>query len=130
MKRLTVIALAVVVSATVLPAGSAVADHSPHTRCDPSGDVCVSVKKIDGVRRLRLAMLFKYFPKHEVCVKGPEGERTCHTYRTRRIQGLWGSSIDWRTNYPFQGRGIYRVVWRTESGFFAALRFHVRGGRA
>ena len=130
MKKLIVFALAIVVSATLLPAATAGASHFPDTKCSSSGDYCVSVKKVNGVRRLRLGMLFEYFPQHDVCVKGPGGERTCHTYRTRKIGGLWGSSIDWRENYPFQGRGTYRVAWRSESGPLAALRFHVRGGAA
>lgn len=128
LRKLTVIAIAVVLASTLLPVGVAGANHSPHTRCDPSGDSCISVKKINGVRRLRLGMLFRYFPKHMVCVKGPSGERTCHSYRTRKIRGLWGSSIDWRKNYPFDGRGIYRVAWRNEFGPHGSLKFHVRGG--
>jgi hypothetical protein len=126
MRKLTIVALAIAVSATVLPAGSAGASHFPHTRCDPSGDSCVSVKKIDGVRILRLGLLFRYFPRHDVCVKGPADERTCHTYRTRRLHGgTWGSSIDWRANYPFEGDGIYKVSWRVDGSSIGALKFHV-----
>jgi len=126
-RTLTIATLAVVVVLTVVPAGSATATHFPHTKCSPSGDYCVSVKKINGVRRLRLGMLFKYFPKHEICVKKRgAASGTCHTYRTRKgSSGLWSSSIDWRKNYPFQGRGVYRVVWRTDSGPLTSLRFHV-----
>lgn len=129
MRRFAIVVVAAALAAMVLPVGVAGANHLPHTRCDPSGDTCVSVKKIDGVRRLRLGMLFKYFPKHQVCVKGPDDERTCVGFRTRRLNnGLWGSSVDWRAHYPFGGRGIYRVVWRTQGRFFTSLRFHVRGG--
>ena len=125
MKKLIVIAVVVVLSATVFPAGFAAATHFPHTRCSSSGDYCVSVKRVEGVRRLRLKMLFRYFPRHEVCVKGPEDIRTCHTYRTRKMSdGLWGSTIDWREHYPFQGRGVYRVAWQTESGPLSRLKFH------
>jgi hypothetical protein len=95
----------------------------PHTWCSPSGDYCVSVKKVDGVRRLRLGMLAEYYREHEVCVRGPEDVRTCHAYRTRRFGELWGSSVDWRKHYPFQGPGIYRVEWRTEFGRLTSLKF-------
>jgi hypothetical protein len=113
-------------SAIVLPARTAGASHFPHTKCASSGDYCVSVKKIDGVRKSRVGML-RYFRRHEVCVKGPTGERTCHTYRTRRLfNGAWGSSIDWREHYPFEGHGVYRVAWRSRDRTFATLRFHTR----
>jgi hypothetical protein len=126
MKKALVVAAVLVMSATLIPAGSAGATHFPHTKCDISDDSCVSVKRINGVRRLRLLLLFRYFPKHEVCVKAPEGERTCHTYRTRRLYGGgWGSTIAWRKHYPFEGRGIYRVVWRTQGTPVGTLRFHV-----
>jgi hypothetical protein len=129
MRRLTIAALVLVVGTGMLPTGSASADHFPHTKCDPSGDSCVSVRKIDGRRMLRLGLLFRYFPKHEVCVKGPDGGRTCRNYRTRRMStGIWGSSVDWRENYPFQGRGTYRVVWRAQGHAIGVLKFHVRGG--
>ncbi|HWC71344.1 MAG TPA: hypothetical protein VG993_09310 [Actinomycetota bacterium] len=125
MRRMTVVTVVLVIAGAALLTGSASASHFPHTKCSPSGDYCVSVKKIDGVRRLRLAMLFKYFPKHEVCVrkKGAD-QRTCHTYRTRRIGGLWGSSIDWRQQFPFEGRGVYRVSWRAQSRWLTSLTFH------
>jgi hypothetical protein len=123
-KRL--IAIAVVLGATLIPAGSAGATHFPHTKCSSSGDYCVSVKRINGVRRLRLGMLARYVVKHQVCVNGPgAAPRTCRTYRTRKIGGLWGSSIDWRKRFPFLGKGVYRVVWRTDFGPLASLRFHV-----
>jgi hypothetical protein len=126
MKKALVVATVFVISTTVLPAGSAGATHFPHTRCDISGDSCVSVRRINGVRRLRLLLLFRYFPKHEVCVKGPEGDRTCHTYRTRRLfGGGWGSTIAWREHYPFEGRGVYRVVWRSHGQPVGSLKFHV-----
>jgi hypothetical protein len=130
MLKRVVVVLGVVMTASLLPAGSASADHFRDTKCAASGDYCVSVKKVDGVRRLRLGTLFRYFPRHELCVKGPADDRTCTTYRTRRIRGVWGSSIDWRDQFPFEGRGIYRVTWRTESGPLSSLRFHVRGGAA
>jgi hypothetical protein len=126
MKRPTALAIALIVGAAVLAPGSAGATHFPHTRCDPSGDTCVSVKKINGVRLLRLGMLFKYFKKHEVCVKGPGEPRTCNNYRSRRLSsGLWGSSVDWREHYPFLGPGLYRVAWRAQGHAVGWLKFHV-----
>jgi hypothetical protein len=125
-RRTAAVIVAFVFAAAILPTGVAGATHHPHTKCSPSGDYCVSVKKIDGVRMLRLGMLFKYFPKHEVCVKQKGAdERTCITYRTRKLSsGLWGSSVDWREHYPFEGRGVYRVAWRAQSRWLTSLTFH------
>jgi hypothetical protein len=119
--------LALVLVASTFPAGVAGASEFPHTKCDPSGDSCVSVRKIKGVRMLRLVMLFRYVKKHQVCVKGPHGKRTCHTYRTRKFNGWWGSSINWRKSFPFEGPGVYRVTWHAPSSW-GSLKFRVRGG--
>lgn len=125
MKKGTIVALALLVTATLFPINSAVADHFQDTKCASSGDSCISVRKVDGIRRLRLGMLSRYFPRHEVCVKGPNDDRTCNTYRTRKLGGAWGSSVDWRENYPFEGRGIYVVKWRSSFGPIGFLKFHV-----
>jgi len=110
----------------------AVAGEFPHTRCDPSGDSCISVRKIDGVRRLRVGMLFRYVRRHEVCIRKVEpqrGDQTCHTFRARRLHGgIFGSSVDWRENYPFEGRGVYRASWWSDGNPWGALKFRVRGG--
>jgi hypothetical protein len=115
-----------------LPSAGAIAGEFPHTNCDPSGDSCISVRKIDGVRRLRIGMLFRYVRRHDVCVRKVEpqrGDQTCHTYRARRLHGgLFGSSVDWRENYPFEGRGVYRASWWADGNPWGALKFRVRGG--
>jgi hypothetical protein len=126
MKSLVVVALLV----GLLPTGwSATAREFPDTRCDRSGDGCISVKRIDGVRKLRIVMLFRYVPRHEVCVRKVEpqrGDRTCHTYRARRLfGGGFGSSVAWREHYPFEGRGIYRASWWSDGQSWGALQFRV-----
>jgi hypothetical protein len=130
-KRLIIATLLVGLVAGLFSA-TAAAEEFPHTRCDPSGDSCISVRKIDGVRRLRIGMLFRYVPRHEVCVRKVEprrGERTCHTYRARRLpSGLFGSSVDWRAHYPFEGRGVYRASWWADGHPWGALKFRVGGG--
>ena len=130
MRKMLVAALLVgLVSTGLMPAA---AGGFPHTRCDPSGDACISVKRIDGVRRLRILMLFRYVPRHDVCVRKIEprrGDRTCHTYRVRRLPGgVFGSSVAWRDNYPFEGRGVYRASWWSDGQSWGALKFRVGGG--
>jgi hypothetical protein len=118
----------------LLPAGIGVAAESPHTKCDPSGDTCISVKRIEGVRRLRIGMLFRYVRRHDVCVMKVEprrGQQTCHTYRARRLfSGLFGSSVAWREHYPFEGRGVYRASWWSDGNPWGALKFRVRAPRS
>ena len=105
MKKLIVFALAIVVSATLLPTATAGASHFPDTKCSSSGDYCVSVKKINGVRRLRLGMLFEYFPKHDVCVKGREASGRATPTALARSTGCGVlRSIGGRTT-PSKGAG-------------------------
>ena len=77
-------------------------------------------------------MLFRYVPRHDVCVRKIEpwrGDRTCHTYRVRRLPGGgFGSSVAWRENYPFEGRGVYRASWWSDGQSWGALKFRVGGG--
>lgn len=132
MRKLVAAAALVGLVAGLLSSGVALGEEFPNTRCDPSGDSCISVKRINGVRRLRIGMLFRYVPRHDVCVRKVEprrGDRTCHTFRARRLpSGLFGSSVVWRDHYPFEGRGVYRVSWFSGGQPWGALKFRVRGG--
>jgi hypothetical protein len=113
-----------VVAAAPAPAS---ASHLPLDACSPSGDVCKSVRRVDGVRRLRIMLAADYFERFRLCVTGPDASPTCHTYRIRDLGATFGSSIAWRANFPFEGRGDYKAVWKFIGGGWIgrALGFHV-----
>lgn len=113
--------------AMMLSAAPASAGHHPSEACSPSGDVCKSVKKVDGVRRLRIALAAEYFERYRLCVTGPDDMASCHTYRIRDLGATFGSSIAWRANFPFEGPGAYTVAWKFIEGgrIGRALGFHV-----
>jgi len=120
----TLLAVLVVVAGPTVPAS---ASRLPLDACSPSGDVCKSVRRVDGVRRLRIMLAADYFERFRLCVTGPDASPTCHTYRIRDLGATFGSSIAWRANFPFEGRGDYKVVWKFIGGGWIgrALGFHV-----
>jgi len=119
--------MAVTLCATLLSVPAA-AHHRPLEACSPSGDVCKSVRRVDGERRLRIALAAEYFERFRLCVTGPADEPTCHTYRVRDLGPVFGASILWRSNFPFEGPGAYTVAWKFTGGgrIGRALGFHVR----
>lgn len=129
MSRRIVRSIVTLLAVLVVAAGSAPAsaDHLPLDACSPSGDVCKSVRRVDGVRRLRIMLAADYFERFRLCVTGPDASPTCHTYRIRDLGATFGSSIAWRANFPFEGRGDYKVVWKFIGGGWIgrALGFHV-----
>lgn len=125
MRRMLVV-LAVCV-ATVIPTGAS-ATHRPLTKCSVSGDICQSVAKVDGVRRLRIVLAAEYFTQYRVCVTGPEGKE-CHRFRVHEAEfGTFASSVRWSRHFPNQGPGAYTVIWRSLPGgarVGSVLGFHV-----
>lgn len=110
MRKALVALVAAAVVAVALPAS---ADHRPNTYCSESGDICLSTKKIDGVRKFRLGMAAKYFDSYKLCVIGPNGEKTCHNYEVQKIEGgVYGDVVRWKGNFPNEGSGAYDVVWK------------------
>lgn len=109
MARSARLALAVVVAGTVLGLPStAVAATSA---CAPeTGDWCTSVAQRDGRRVLALTT-FSFRGSVRICVTGPR-RRTCRTPRLRGTEdGLFRAALNWRTRFPNQGRGRYRVTF-------------------
>ncbi len=90
-------------------------------------DLCQSVKKLDGVRRLGITLAAKYFKRYRVCVKPPgDIPPACQRFRIRR-QGLsFRSSIRWRRHFGDFGSGPYLVTWRHRGSRIGhRLGFHV-----
>src|SRR3954454_611378 len=116
-----VIAVAALAAALAVPAASAkpreLAGH-----CSTSGDVCTSITVEGGVLFLRMSLAAKYFSKYGLCVKGPKS-KVCKTFAVRapsKAGDTYYSKVPWRTNFPYQGAGTYRVTWDNAA---AALSF-------
>ena len=93
--------------------------------CAHTDDFCTSVKRVNGVRVLRVET-FTFTGRVKICVKGPTGARVCHRFRLLKSGDLYTAKARWGTSYPNRGRGLYRVTffWRsTKLG--PALSFRV-----
>jgi hypothetical protein len=103
------------------------ATHRPSAACSPSGDVCQSVTKVDGVRKLRIVLAAEFFTRYTLCVTGPD-LRECHRFRVHEAAaGTFAGSVRWRDRFTVQGPGAYTVVWRSGgSRVGRILGFHVR----
>ena len=129
MKRLFSIAvMATLVVGLLAPA--AFGHHRPMVYCSPSGDVCQSTRKVDGVRVLRITLAAKYFSRYRLCVTDPDDVRTCEEFRIRRSGSVYGSSVRWKRHFPRSGPGAYDVRWQILPGrdrVGRLLGFHVPG---
>lgn len=127
--RMIVVTVAAASFLAVMAPG-AEAHHRPSAFCSESGDVRQSVRKVDGVRRLRIALAERYFERFYLCVRDPDGGEVCESHRIReRSDGTFGRSVAWRNHIWFQRTaGPYIVRWLLPDGasIGAKLGFHVR----
>ncbi len=124
MKTVIVVVISALAAASCLPAA---AKHRPTVFCSETGDYCVSAKREDGVRKLRIALAAKYFSRYRLCVTGPNDDRTCKTFRIESMgNGIYGDVVAWRRHFPDEGPGAYKVRWKnTDAGFRSkVLGFH------
>jgi hypothetical protein len=71
----------------------------------------------------------KYFSRYRLCVTGPDGLRSCKTFRMRETpSGFYEGKVKWRRHFPDSGPGPYTVVWKHTSGGRIGMKlgFHVR----
>ena len=104
MRVLLVVAAALAALAAASPAGGRV------SYCSPSGDVCTSVAKLNGVRYLRVGT-FSFTGRVKICVKDPAPTRVCHSFKLRKAGSLYQAKVLWKANYPNRGAGTYRVTF-------------------
>lgn len=111
------------------------ADHKPTSYCSETGDICQSVRKVEGVRKLKIVMTAKYFGRFHLCVQPPEVKvSTCWKFRVKSWDdGLFGRSVRWPGKWGSDGKGAYTVKWRQVQEqpwpgpvIGMALGFHVR----
>ena len=117
---------------TAIAAGLAVvaspaqAHHRDNAYCNPTGDLCQSTAKVDGVRRLQIRTFDRLFARYKVCVTAPDDSRTCRRFRMRDAgEDSWASSIRWSRHFPYRGEGAYTVRWRVQGAKIGeSLGFH------
>ena len=110
--RLTKIVVTVAGVAVLMTAASpATANHRPNSHCSESGDFCQSVKKVDGVRKLRLVLAARYFGRYELCVKAPDDTEKCGEFRIHEQGAVYVGSVRWLKHFPHKGPGAYTVTW-------------------
>jgi hypothetical protein len=107
MRRIVTLTLSVL----LLAPQAAEAHHLPSTYCSPTGDICQSTRKVDGIRLLRISLFAKYFDRYKLCVRAPDGTATCRRFEIRDLGTTFGSSIRWRRQFPNKGPGPYVVTW-------------------
>ena len=122
-----VLPLVLIAGLFVFSAGAARANHRPKEYCSESGDVCVSVNKKQEDFKFRLGMAAKYFDHYKLCVKAPEGEKECKTFKVKKMEGgVYGGIVSWVKNYTPGGNGAYTVIWKQGGNVLGKkLGFHV-----
>ncbi len=125
------IATAATASLLVVFAPSPVdAHHRPKRYCSESGDICQSVTKVDGVRRLRIVTQERYFEVFHLCVYSHRDEyEWCAPYRLReRADGTFGRSVAWFKRWPsMRSPGAFTVSWWVDDDRIGrVLGFHIR----
>lgn len=110
MRRIVLLTLTVLLLA--LPR-AAEAHHRPNTYCSPTGDICQSTRKVDGIRWLRMGLFAKYFDRYRLCVRAPDDSRACRRFEIRAQGEFFGSSVRWGRHFPIKGPGAYVVTWWT-----------------
>lgn len=106
----------VALSATMLLAFVTVpaqAHHKPTSHCSETGDICQSVRKVEGVRKLRLVMTDKYFGRFHLCISQSNQVSECWKFRVKALDdGLFGRNVRWPGKWGSAVKGAYIVKWR------------------
>ena len=128
MRRIVILAVFAAVVVVLVPAAAS-AHHRPTSYCSPTGDICQSTTKVNGVRMLKVRLAAEFFTRYRLCVTPPQGPRTCKGFRVHEVAGgIFASSVRWAAQFPDGGPGAYKVTWRSRPGdsrIGHALGFHV-----
>ena len=126
MRRIVTLTLMATLLLLALPR-AAEAHHLPNSYCSSTGDICQSVRRVNGIRMLRISLAAKYFNRYTLCVKAPDGTRACHRSYIHDQGVTFGSSVRWHRHFPNKGPGAYVVTWSSGGHRVGArLGFHVR----
>lgn len=108
------LALAAITVAFCLVAAFPAKAPARSSYCSNSGDYCEGATRVKGRIVLRFST-FSLRGRLKVCVT--KRTRTCRSPRLKAIgNDLYRARIVWRSNFPYQGHGTYRVRWYTPQG--------------
>jgi hypothetical protein len=84
MRRIVTLTLMATLVLLSLPR-AAEAHHLPNSYCSSTGDICQSVRRVNGIRMLRISLAAKYFNRYTLCVRlqTAPGHVTVSTSMTR-----------------------------------------------
>ena len=108
-------------------AAAAVAGHRPNSYC--GDEYCEYAKKNGKGIRYIVFRSFAHRGKVKVCVRAPDGTRSCVTDRftDANHDGAFVTRLRWSTNFPNKGAGDYTVRWRQDGERIGKiLGFHKR----
>ena len=101
------------------------ATHAPQIYCDPEGDYCYEVERVDGERTLSLySSVFQ--GRYKVCVTAPDKTRRCRTAQLEKVESseIYADSMQW----PDTDVGAYSARWKKAGNNLGPrLGWHVRG---
>jgi hypothetical protein len=108
------LALAAIATAFCLAAAFPVNAPARSSYCSPSGDYCEGAARVNGRIVLRFST-FSLRGRLKVCVT--KRTRRCRSPLLRPIgNDVYRAKIWWRSHFPYQGHGTYRVRWYTRQG--------------
>jgi hypothetical protein len=106
------VAVTAMAAALLVMVRPAQAHHLPESHCSSSGDICQSVAKVGGVRKLSITLAERYFGRYYLCVKDPMDRDTCIDFKIQRLQaGGFGDTVRWHRHFPDGAEGNYVVRW-------------------
>ena len=125
----TALSLACALALVAGLAPSALAQHRPNWFCSTSGDYCQYAKKNGKGIRFLVFRSFAHRGEVKVCVRAPDGTRSCinDRFTDANDDSLFVTRLRWNTNFPNQGPGDYSVRWKQDGARTGKiLGFHKR----
>lgn len=94
-------------------AGVRVVDRVRSRHCSRTGDYCTRTFKGRGGATYLELRTASFSGRYFLCVTPPGADAPdCPRFTLRRRGDIFLSRVRWAANYPDEGRGRYRVVWR------------------
>jgi hypothetical protein len=80
--------------------------------CSQTGDYCTETIESRRGRVFLEISSVSFNGRYTLCVTPPGGTADCRFFTLRRSGDQYVSHVSWQANYPDEGAGRYKVVWR------------------